>query len=363
MHTLFHLDLNLQSPALHSPEWPFVRRVLQAGLNQFIRYYQDNVTTVKSNHILVKLLQSIPVSKSLELQHYYDAVDAIAGDLSMAMKFTSSINKGNIFNSVFYGNNSNEVLISIDVPFDSKYAHDHWKDVSAVRVLRHDRSSLALNPLRGEDKYKEEIAVVSINIPLLAIQYRAFRINENLISPDDSQKSVMQFIAMYVLPNMMTSHLDYVIFNRAYNLLTDQANSLFINKTPFYQTNYELKVDRMLNEVIDKFSTTKARFDTILKSFQVITKESLFDVMQLPKVAPTRQVLWALVISRIRALKFLFLFNAKVGSNENQANMNRVLRQALFYQSDNTLQYGLTPELYLEVKNTIDELTQLAQIR
>lgn len=362
MHTLFNIDLNIQTPVFRHPDWNYVSDTIRRGLISFTDFYHSNNTAVKSNHLLVKLIQSITVPKSQALNQYYENVDALASNLSMALKFTSSINKGSIFNNVFYGQNSNEIIVSFSAPFDLEFANRNWREVSAVRVLRHDRSSLALTPLTGLDYYsKKEITIIAINIPLLAIQYRAFRNFENTINENDSQRSAMQFVAGYVLPNMQASHLDHCIFNRIYNLLFNIQNDPFVIKTPFFQTDYSNKVDHVLNDLLDRFKTTKIRFDGILRTIPMISHNNAFELMSIPKILPTRQVLWALVTARIKALDFLFTINKYSETVENQSSMNRIIRQAIFYRSDATLQYGLTPEIYLDVQSTIDRLETLAK--
>ena len=228
-------------------------------------------------------------------------------------------------------------------------------------MLKHDRSSLALTPLDGKTDYGKEISIISINIPLLAVQYRAFRNNENIVNRNDSQRSAMQFVAMYVLPNMIYSHLDYVMFNRIYNILFGLPNDSFIVKTPFYQTDYSQRVDKVLDELVSRFKKTKLRFDAILKSIPSISKDNLFKTLELPEILPTRQVLWALVTARVKALDFLFTLNNFSQSEENQNLMNKIIRQAIFYRSDSTLKYGLTPSIYLDVQTTIDKLEAMAK--
>lgn len=360
MHTLFNIDFNTNAGVIRVPEWVYIKENFLKSLSSFTNYYRDNPTSVKSNHILVKLLQNITVSQSLDVNNYYNAVDAMADNLSMAMGFTSSIFKGKIFNNIFYGNNSNEVIIAIDQPFSAEYADKNWKTVSAVRVLRHDRTNLAMNPLRGEDKYKSEIAIITINIPLLAIQYRAFRNVENN-KQDDNTKSAMQFIAMYVLPNMMASHLDHAIVNRFKNLVLGAPNDSFRSTTPFYQTDFTPRVDKVLEELVSKFSSTKSRFEVILKSIQTVSKDDAFELMKIPGIIFTRQVNWALVVSRLRMLETLFTLDDRAGTNENQNNMNRIIRQAIYYRSDKSISYGLTPDIYLDVQKTIDRLVSLAE--
>jgi hypothetical protein len=219
MHNLFNLMPNIEHGILRLPEWAYVRTELRRNLDRVIAYYRKHPTAVHSAHFLVRLLQSITVPKSLNLERYYYNVDAGALNLSMALKMTSSIYRGQLFDGVFYSD-CKEILIAHSEPFDFHQAHRNWETLCPIEVLRHPLSDLGLG-LPDGDKIGSDygIAVISINIPMLAVQYRAFRINEEYLTGNsDSQRSVMQFIRMYVIPNMLPSHLDHCLFNRIYNL-------------------------------------------------------------------------------------------------------------------------------------------------
>lgn len=362
MHTLFNFQSGQQHGVIRVASWPTTQDTLARGLATFIHYYRNQATSVPSQHLLVKILQSMPVSRDLSTQAYYDAVNNHTTPLSMAMGLTSSFHKGKIFNQLFYGENSSEVIIDDSHPFNPEFADRNWQKLAPLKVVRHDRSQLALAALTGDTQKSPEIAVVSLNLPLLFLQYRAFMNAEKArYGSQDSLKSIMQFVAMYPLPNLQTSHLDFVVFNRALNLLEDKPNERFQSRTPFFQTDYSQRVDGALTELLTRFRSTRLRFEAILRSLPAVSLDSQFDVMRVPHITPTRQVTWALVLSRLNVLRFLFRLNESSDAQENQQEMNRILREAIYYRSDSTLQYGLTPEIYLDVQRTIDELVSMAK--
>ena len=66
---------------------------------------------------------------------------------------------------------------------------------------------------------KKEIGVVVflLDIPKLMIQYRKWTMDPLAFNRELSDRSMMQFIAMQVLPNILF-HLDIAIFNRLVGL-------------------------------------------------------------------------------------------------------------------------------------------------
>lgn len=361
MHTLFNMEIVSRQGILKPPQWNYVREGFKDNLSKVITYYRKNPQAVKSDHFLVKLLQSITVSQSLDTVRYYNAVDAMALNMSMALKMTSSIYPGKVFNGIFYGLGNDEILIATDMGFDPLYAHDHWRDVCAVQVLRHPRSDLYLTLADGKSTGREQgVVVVTVNIPLLAIQYRAFRMNERLATLD-SQQSVMQFVHMYVLPNMLPGHLDYAIFNRLFMRLLFKEPGINERKLPFFLTDYSQRADDVLKEVLNTVSTHAYRFDTIMRSIPSVTASEGIETFKLPELAPTRQVLWSLVVSRLPILEFLFRIYDRVRSSQNSGEINKVLRAALFYRNDGTLRDNLPLDLYYDAMETVDLLEEIGK--
>lgn len=357
MYDLFNLSFGVQTPFFRHPDWSYVAPTIRRTLDQFITYYQNQSFPVKANHVLVKLIQSIGAIERMGDSAYYDYVGYRSTNLSMALKFTSYISKGDVFNHLFFDENTSEVILSFNNAFNIKEAMADWKNVKAIEILRHSKNSLALFPLDGKSKgSNDDIAIYAINIPLLLVQYRAFRINQHLENAGDSEESIMQFVGQYVLPNMQYSFLDWAIFNRLSNLYFNKPSEPFIVKTPFNQINYEDKVDKILLDQIARFKNTKLRFDAILNMVPMISAQNLFDLAKLPNILPTRQVIWAEVLSRLPVLRFLFHVSCDSNTVENQAFMNKVLRQAIYYRSDNTLKYALPISIFNDVTDTIDEL-------
>lgn len=361
MYNLFKKVSPLLPGVVKFPEWEIIRDQLKKNLDTVITYYRTNPTAVQSSHFLVRLLQSIAIPKSQNLERYYNNVDALALNLSMALKMTSSIYAGTVFKGVFYGEDSTEILIADNSFFDYNQAHKDWMNLCPVTVLSHPMSDLSLNLPDGKRTWSETgISVICINIPMLAIQYRAFRLNEIQITGDsDSQKSIMQFIRMYVIPNMLYSHLDYAIFNRIKNKVIVAPLGEGKKTHPFYLNDYSKLLDKVQEKYLDILLTSNKDFPTILKTIQVVTNSNLETTLLLPDIAPTRQVNWALAISRIPALSFLCTILKTTHGNLNQGEINNVLYHIKMYGSDNLMRNQLPLELYYDIQEQIDFIQNL----
>lgn len=359
MYTFFNKKTNIIQGVKTPTEWYYVKDGLRKNLAVVVKYYRNTSMAVPANHFLVKLLQSVAVSQSLPLDRYYANVDAVAMNLSMALKMTSSIYGGKIFDGTFYGPGSDEVIIAIDDPFDPRAVDRDWKNASPVKVLMSPKSDLALNIPDGKANTSEKgLSVFTVNIPMLAVMYRAFRNSEVTFvqGAEESQRSLMQFVHMYVLPNMLFSHLDIALFNRIHNLQRNIPMGVSRKNHPFYLTDWTLRVDRIQKDILDFLNKGQYNFSTMLRYIPAAVEDNMETAMLVPSMAPTRQVMWALTAARLPVLDFVFYQNAKGNAYPNRAEINKVLRDVLWYARDQMLQQYLPIDIFYDVQEQIEEI-------
>ena len=339
----------------------YLKPALERNVETVITYYRRSPFAVKSQHFLVRLLHAITTPKSQELLRYYDNVEASALNIAMTMGMTSPISRGNLFNGIFYGPGNVEVLIADNTPFDPVAADADWENLEPIRVLRHPRSDLTMNIPNGKNTGIEEgLVVVSVNIPLLAIQYRAFRQEENRLAfiTGANQRSIMQFMHMYPLTNMVRSHMDVVMFNRMDRMIRGLPMGETTQKHPFYLIDYSKELNLFHERTIESLQdTAKGVYDT-LRSIPAVTKENLVEVMDLPDMAATRQVVWALVLARLPALNFLFRMAKDGPSTKNGMEVNTIKRRLLQLRTEHLFQsvFNRYPSLHMDVEMELKDL-------
>lgn len=359
MYKLFNHETPVAQGVTNAMGWKYVRDGLKLSLGTVIGYYRKNPTAVRSSHFLVRLIQSISVPRSHNLERYFANVDAISLNTSMALKMTSSIFRGTMFDGVFYGEGTKEVLIAHTEYFDIFEANRNWQNLCPVRVLSHPMTDTGLNIPDGRKTGVEDgIAVVAINISMLMIQYRAFRRNEWLVRGQfgENEMSVMQFIRMYVLPNMLFSHLDVVLFNRIANTARGAPLGMSKARHSFHLIDYDDKIDTVHEKILKDLTQNYRDFTTIMRTVPMVTKENMESLMRLPRMASTNQVDWALSICRLSALAFLFRASKGGPNTRNRSEVNDILKTILSYQSDHLMETMLPLEQYFRVKDQIDLL-------
>jgi hypothetical protein len=94
----------------------------------------------------------------------------------------------------------------------------------------------------------------------------------------------------------------------------------------------------------------------MLQTIPVVVKKNVEEVMMLPDIAITRQVLWVLVIARLPELLFLCKLTKESTGNKNQSEINRIIRYFLNYKYDNIFKQMLTADTLEDVLDDIEDI-------
>lgn len=361
MQLIFNNINPIGQNALRPVYWPYAEAGLIRNLEQVQTYYKSKPFAVKSQHILVKLLNNIGVSYNLSLDRFHSIISAHSLNLSMVFKMTSSLYTGNIFRGIFYGEGTSEILMAIDDTFDPYEVKKNWMNTKAVKVLSHPNSDLGfLLPNGKKQGFESGLAVISINISMLAVQFKCFLENEmqKSLSNGGDRLTAAHFVHMYVLPNMLDSQLDMCLFNRAYNLLVGAPMGEPKMKHPFYLTDYSKQIDISYKEILNYFKSTNRTYSVILKSFLTIAEDNFESLLRLPDNAPTRQVVWAEFVSRLKAIEFLLKINTQNGEMNKSTN-NTISRFIKFYESDKIIPSVLPKDVYYDIQSQIRDIKKL----
>lgn len=360
MNRLFNLQPDASKPIMLPAGWNTVRRGLETNLRKIVGFYRNNVMSVQSNHFLVKLIQSIVIPLNLPPDRYYDNVDNIAMNLSMALGMTSTIFNGRIHRNVFYGNDSPEIIVASNESFDPFMAAAHWENLAPVRVLRHPVSDLNCALPTGKPSTPEYgFATIVVNIPMLALMWRCFFLEQlkNKVKVDrDGTLGEQHFVHMYVLPNMLYSHFDYALFNRYLNYSIGKPLPKATRKHSFSIPDYTSHLDPVIETVLENLKTSKRDFTGVLRNVPTILDRTMDDVMGLPDVAQTRQIVWAMYLTRVPALEFMLDASGQEHGSRNQVQLNMVKRIATNLHSNSVLRSVLDQDSFYDAMIEVDDL-------
>lgn len=333
------------------PEFIYVKGFYLRQLALIQEYYHENIRNVPNQHILARLLLSMNVSTKRDIRNYVDTAADQMIKLSSQLRMTSALNHGFAHEpGHFYGPKVTEVIVCNDEWFDLKEAQANWEYLSPIRVLRHPFTDLSMGRPDGNYESSDEsgFAVISINVAMLALQYRMW-----CDTMGSDKNSTHRFIAAYPITNMIASHLDVAIFNRMVKIYNEQPVAPYKKAHPFFIPDYSDRIDQVLRKQIGIQEYQKMSFDQTLTSIPLISSDTLLEAMQLPEVILTRQVKWALIVARIPLIKFLVKMNKENNNPRNTLYLSLLRTSIREITNDQTLRVGLTQDMIYEIENSM----------
>ncbi len=361
MYEIFNENIVLKQGIDHWPEFDLIRRTYIRELYKLQDYYHNRVYAVKSNHLLAYILSDLNVPMEYSDDRYVEACRVRADIISRATSLTSPTHYGKLHDGCFYGPGSKEIIYSVDEYFDTKVVVDNWKDIVAVRPLLHPRSDLRLMLPNGKKSGNETgLSVISVNIPMLALQYKYFSMDQyKHQSETGSMLGVTHFIHMYVLPNMMGFHLDIVIYNRLMNLYYGKPMGASYFKHAFNIIDYSNKIDRVLDKVLVRLQEDPLLDTSMINETPSIYSRSMLNALQMPDFAPTKQIWWSLLLSRLSIMKFITDVGNPKSNRVNTSDINQLQISLKRLLRENLLQAIIPADMYYDIADIIDSLLKL----
>lgn len=358
MYTLFNEPSSGNIQKIISPKLEFVLDLQKKNLDRVIEYYRTRNLAVPSGHFIVSLLQSLPTGSGMELRAYKDYIADYIRDFAHVYGLTSSTTYGRSFSpGVLLGKDSEEILIATTEDFSTFDLELDWVNAASIKYLAHPKTDFSLAPLNGEGYSKETgVSVITINVPLLACQYRLWLQRESEQNSGDP-KSIMQFVASYPLTNALVSFLEVAYFNLIYSIQNGTVVEPLEFKHPFYLMDYRPKVISHLNRLLQVYIDKNTKFENILKSLPSISNSNLLETFKVPKVTTTRQLVWALSLSRLKLVGFFLLWSERSNTQQNKQELNSVRRALIRMRSDKMMDVAMSYRLTQSTKAFIrDEI-------
>lgn len=302
-----------------------VHRSFMTNLTALTKYYRTHEFYLPNNHLIKELILNLGVSGETNLLEYVDAVRDRIATLSTMYKLSSIHRRGQVLErSQFLNDRVQEIVILHGEPFDIEACATNWQELEAVKFLDHPHTDISFAIPDGTYKSDEMgAAVISINLPLLALQYRLWAQQELL---KDNPSKVSTFIVGYVLNNAIRSHTDIAISNRLFNHVSKTPN---LNKKKWRSTSlglpdYTASIDNILETYTTLVTRKQPTFWDILHNIPTLTGVNFTYRAQLPNIITTNSVAWAMYAAVIKKLVLAFRITSERGMFINQQVINEV---------------------------------------
>lgn len=333
MFSLFNASELRETRLYIQPSFTRVRSLLGNNLNRVIDYHRISNHSTASNHLLVRILQTLPITNHHDTTSLLPMVEDLTGDISRAFSLPSAYRRGDSINpGPFLGETGPELIILTEERFDIAHAVREWENVSPVRFIHHPHSDLSMTVpvgLGGFSNHPKGYSAVEINLPLLALQYSLWRKRELKRNPEYPQ-TTMHFVAQYVLSNALVSYVDVCFMNLFWKIANEESVNDLNDNHPFYFNPYFEETVDGLRQLAGDVKNMRMSFDSLLNTLSSVSGSSFQSLLRLPNVPQTRKVIPALLAARLPIIVEFVRWDAissTVGNRDLENKVDRTLKQ------------------------------------
>lgn len=367
MLNLFTADVTTNYGNMLTPLHNRLVDISQRNMERALNHWRSNGSSILNTNLVMKIIKEIPVPSgdltqlSLnKVQKYYDEIRDKDYQYGNKFNLTSSTRYGAITKSQFYDDSVDEIIITNSTPFKPEMI-TQWRDVEPIRVHRHPYNVTYYGLLaRKSDLGGNGIAVLSINIPLLALQYLMWLREEAKYRNSNGQEMVQpttMFVAKYPIPNLLKSHNDIAIINRTLGRYENELRETKDVRQVFWLNDETALLDQVIVKTVVELKRTERFWPAVLLHLPTVWRNGI-ETVRLPIDIEVRQNRWAWYIACLWMVNFLCEHEASFKKRKNGVALNDILKTLQRIKSDNTFYLtGLTPK----VKTTVGyELESIA---
>lgn len=309
----------------------------------FLKWKHTDVTSVAADHFLVSLLialgQKIGYDPNFTINDLYRRAHYQIPEMCNQFGLTYSTNPGRLH----VGDSGNTTLYLLgESPLRAGVTpQTRYQDIVALRYLSHDSTNVTMgSEADAEDQIGLGFDIIEIDLGLLMLQNYLW-MHEQMNNGSDNKRNLLTFVSMYVMPSLKVSQYPLAFMNRMVAI----AQGLPVDDTHHRITKAFVDRTQLASETLTKLSEAilkrEVTFDYLLEAVPVPLWESVGAAHTMPSMAPTRQVIWALVCARYNLVNYLFTFARMEPDRARRFPVDNVRRVLQRMDSDDTLRSAL----------------------
>lgn len=344
------------------PHWWTIERALTDNVNKAVDYYQNIPSFINSNNLLIQFLSTLPVSFYLDDASFYNKVKLIVMETATHHGMTTYRSTGKVFTNQFIGNHK-EIFVATAGEYRPDVIKANWRLMQPVRILRHDFSQLTYPLLRGQVGHNTPgISFYHVDVVLLAMQYREFRLTERTKTQITGQpeKSINQFIANYVISHLIPSFVDQVLVNKyRVNSGIPLYDIYYNQRTPFNTLDIETRVDESIQRHVTLLRSMNKDIFTTLNTIPLINQDSVASFAVLPNTLISRSNAWALLYSKLPIIELGLTLGGQSVKQRNNEWLARFRTEMRYLFSDSAFSQVTSSAFARSFKEEADRIEQL----
>lgn len=337
----------------------YIRRLHNFNKDNIQNYYLSRTFATKNTHILSRYIEHLSTFLNYDLFRYAEYAEDKTEYLSKHFKFTSDTEKGIVHPPFFFGNGGEEILFSNHSPDNIKDVQKHWRTSSCISILKHPRNdNKLLLPLGSDNGSRGGLGVLVIDPVKLAVKYREF-IREQVVN--EQQNGVVlnknHFMMRHVLNTVLEDMVDHTFLNKVMDRFygREEVTPKFKHRFKIFEPTRQ--IDRYVDQTLDVITSKRIDFTNILHNIQLVFKVDASELLVLPEFSGTRQSKWALLVSRLEHMCFIYDVAKEKGMSRHHINDWKRAVQRL--ERDSVFKDQFSIETMSDIKDYIEKIKSM----
>lgn len=335
------------------PDFVFVQRMLLREMTRIKTYYRSSNFVVDNDHLLNQLLINLNVSTTRDLESFVRVCGEATERLARAFRLIHPVvSRPTPYHGTFYNSDTKEFIILHANEFDYNKAYTQWEKLVPIKVHSHCFTDIHGAPINGD--YQNSLnesgyAVISINLPMLALQHRAWK--EQVRSQEEVKTQTVNFLFQYPISNMIHRHMEIATINRLINTYNNKPVANKHKSHPIATMNMNDRMDSVIMKRLHIIRTGEYKFDQLFNIFNCLYRPNWMTVLRPIDVAPVRSVKWVLELQVLKYFEFFLQVRMDANSTYNRNEITTAWRDLRNLENDTTYFQSAYPELNESIMN------------
>ena len=300
----------------------YVTQRVKENVDRYVDVRKTQPGRVKSNHLLMALLNSLTIQFGGDLYEYMSKVESQATRNAGVFGLVTPQSRGMLFEGVFYPG-CREIITCTRGNVEVMDLWAGWRKVSAITVYQHPVTDLTLFEPGAMNEatlsHTDGIVVLNIDVAVLAAQYLLWK-------ADSYTSSYERFITEIVLPGMIKSHVDVVMFNKVAAALGVIEQCDVKTNLNMMQNDADVAANNLVDDVVNAILGKTMQSRQILDSIPGIYKTRILRHLSDASLLPTNQAMWAKEITWFNAAGVCLEVGQRQGFDRQLELVTRIRR-------------------------------------
>lgn len=346
----------------YSTKLLYILRLFDINLKNVINR-ETRTHYISPKHILIKLINKIELKESpldtlLEVKQNEEY-------FARTLKITHSDNKGKLSHGNFY--NCAEILLldkNNSLVVTNQYNRSNWFEIKPVTVIK---APIDVNPFNipitnNSTLLSYDYAVLSINIPLLALKYHYWYLSQQE-RVDEEKGSIRDFISEYIVPDILSDQWISIAIARVTDRIKEgRVKGEIIGAQEYTGSAFltQFDIDKLVSGyetfILDELSKS-VTYDRILNMIPISKTKKLSDTFIDLKDITTYNNTWGMLFKDLHWADFAITVAANSGVSMSRYRAG-LLRYFKSIESANAIDNIDDPALEVKLKEVISNLKE-----